>query len=65
VPDLICELILAHRRPELHETYDRHKYRDEKRNALDRWALRLRSIVEPPRANVVSMRCAEQASAQI
>jgi integrase len=64
VPDLICELILAHRRPELHETYDRHKYRDEKRNALDRWAARLWSIVEPPPANGVSMRGAEQASTQ-
>jgi integrase len=64
VPDLICELILAHRRPELHETYDRHKYRDEKRNALERWAVRLRFLVEPPPVNVVSMRSSEQASAQ-
>jgi integrase len=65
VPDLICEIILAHRRPELHETYDRHKYRDEKRNALEQWAVRLRSIVEPPPANVVSIHSAEQASAQV
>lgn len=56
VPDLIGELILAHRRPELHETYDLHKYRDEKRDALSRWATRLQTIVEPPPPNVVALR---------
>lgn len=56
VPDLIGELILAHRRPELHETYDLHKYRDEKRDALSRWVTRLQSIVEPPPSNIIAVR---------
>ena len=40
--------------------YDRHKYDDEKREALELWAAKLRSIVAPsPRSdNVVPLRVA-------
>jgi integrase len=56
VPDLISELIIAHRRPELHAIYDLHTYREEKREALEKWAARLLSIVEPPPDNVVPLK---------
>jgi integrase len=41
------EAVLAHVRPGIKGAYDHHKYRDEKRRALDLWAARLRSIVKP------------------
>jgi integrase len=47
VPDLIAELVIAHAKPDLHKVYDQHAYLDEKRRALDLWANKLRSIVEP------------------
>jgi len=57
VPDLVRELVIAHTKPGLHKVYDQHAYLDEKRRALDLWAARLRSIVEPaPAGNVVKMR---------
>jgi integrase len=55
VPDLVRELVIAHTKPGLHKVYDLHAYLDEKRQALDLWAARLRSIVEPPPANVVKL----------
>jgi integrase len=55
VPDLIRELVIAHTKPGLHKVYDRHAYLDEKRQALDLWARRLRDIVTPPPANVVDL----------
>jgi integrase len=53
IPDLVRELVIAHTKPGLHKVYDQHAYVDEKRRALDLWAARLRSIVDPPPANVV------------
>jgi len=55
VPDLVRELVIAHSKPGLHKVYDQFAYLDEKRRALDLWAARLRSIVEPPPANVVKL----------
>lgn len=49
------EAVLAHARPGIKGTYDLHDYFDEKREALELWAARLRSIVEPAPANVVSL----------
>jgi len=42
-------------RPGIKGTYDKYQYLDEKREALTLWNARLRSIVEPPPANVVEM----------
>ena len=56
IPDLVRELVIAHRKPGLHKVYDQHAYLDEKRHALELWAGRLRSIVEPAPANVVPLR---------
>jgi hypothetical protein len=41
------EAVLAHARPGIKGTYDVYDYADEKREALELWAVRLRSIVEP------------------
>jgi hypothetical protein len=41
------EAVLAHARPGTKGTYDVYDYADEKREALELWAARLRSIVEP------------------
>jgi integrase len=54
VSDLVRELVIGHTKPGLHKVYDLHAYEDEKRFALDEWASRLRSIVEPPPANIVT-----------
>jgi integrase len=56
VPDLVRELVIAHTKPGLHKVYDQHSYCEEKRNALELWAARLRTIIEPPRANVIQLR---------
>jgi integrase len=55
VPDLVRELVIAHTKPGLHKVYDQHAYVDEKRHALDLWAVRVRDIVGPAPANVVKM----------
>jgi integrase len=58
VPDLVRELVIAHSKPGLHKVYDQFAYLDEKRRALDLWAARLRSIVEPQPLNVVKLTAA-------
>jgi integrase len=55
ISDLVRELVIGHTKPGLHKVYDQHAYLDEKRFALDAWAARLRSIVQPPPANVVEL----------
>jgi integrase len=57
VPQNVCEAILAHRPPGIVGTYDVYQYQDEKREALEAWAKRLKSIVEPaPDDNVIPLR---------
>jgi integrase len=53
VQDMVRELVIAHARPGLHKVYDQHSYLDEKRQCLDLWGARLRSITEPAPDNVV------------
>jgi integrase len=55
ISDLVRELVIAHAKPGLHKVYDMHAYEAEKRQALEMWGARLRSIVTPPPANVVKM----------
>jgi integrase len=55
VTDLVRELVIAHTKPGLHKVYDQHLYLDEKRQALELWAARLRSIIEPPPGNIVTL----------
>ena len=54
----VREAVLAHARPGIKGVYDKYQYLDEKREALTLWNARLRSIVEPPPANVVELRAA-------
>ena len=57
VPYEVRELVIGHVKRGLTKTYDRYDFLDEKREALDAWARRLRSIVEPSEAgNVVPLR---------
>jgi integrase len=59
IPDVVCEAVLGHVRPGIKGVYDHHTYLDEKRNALELWAAKLRCIVEPaPVANVVPIAAA-------
>jgi integrase len=53
------EAVLAHVRPGIKAVYDVYDYFDEKREALELWAGRLRSIVDPPPSNVVPLRSRE------
>jgi integrase len=55
IPDLVRELVIGHTKPGLHKVYDQHAYLEEKRQALELWAARLRSIVEPQPDNVVPL----------
>ena len=47
IPEEVSEAVLAHARPGIKGHYDMHHYLDEKRDALEQWAARLRSIVAP------------------
>ena len=49
------EAVLAHARPGIKGVYDLHDYLDEKREALELWAARLREIVEPQPDNVIKL----------
>jgi integrase len=56
VADLVRELVVAHAKPGLHQVYDQYAYVEEKRQALELWGRRLKSIVERPPSNVVPLR---------
>lgn len=49
------EALLAHAMPGVRGIYNKYKYLDEKREALELWGARLRSIVEPAPPNVVPL----------
>jgi integrase len=48
VPFVVAEIVLGHKLGGLHATYDVHGYESEQREALEKWAVRLREIVTPP-----------------
>jgi integrase len=56
VSPFIAELVIGHQQKGVHKVYDVHRYQDEKRDALERWASKLRTIIEPPPANVLPLR---------
>ena len=57
IPQIVAERVLNHaERNAIVKTYDRHEYATEKRDALERWANRLREITEPPPENVVQLK---------
>jgi integrase len=56
VSDIVAEMIIGHGRRGLQRVYDQHSYESEMREALELWAARLRSIVEPPPENVYELK---------
>ena len=56
IPEEVRETVLAHVRPGIKGVCDLHDYMDQKREALQLWGARLRSIVEPQPSNVVKLR---------
>jgi hypothetical protein len=50
------EAVMAHVRHGIKGVYDLHDYLDEKHEAFELWAARLRSIVEPPPDNVITLK---------
>jgi integrase len=56
VPEIVSERILNHAPRGLIGVYNVFEYRDEKADALQRWANRVRDIVTPPPDNVVDIR---------
>ena len=57
IPEIIAEMVMNHApRNVLARIYNRHEYATEKRDALERWANRLREITEPPPENVVKLK---------
>jgi integrase len=59
IPDEVRELMIAHRPSGLHQTYDLHRYREEKRRGFELWSDRLLTIVESPPSTVVPFRKAQ------
>ena len=55
VAEEVREAILAHARPGIKKVYDVHDYLDEKREALELWAARLKEIVTPKPDNVIKL----------
>ncbi len=56
VPEIVSEKVLNHQPDKLARTYNVHEYRDEKRNALERWAQHVMGIVQPDTGKVVALR---------
>jgi hypothetical protein len=53
----VAEAVLAHRQGGIAATYDLHEYQTEKAEALELWAQRIASIVNPPKpAKVIKLR---------
>jgi integrase len=52
----VAELCIGHRQRGIAAVYDVNRFERERREAMERWAAHLRSIVEPPPANVVTHR---------
>ena len=53
----VAEAVLGHVKPGIVGVYDQHQYLDEKREALEAWAVKLRTIVAPEvLGNVVQLR---------
>jgi integrase len=55
IADAVSEAVLGHAKKGLLRVYNQHRYLDEMREALDKWAMLLRGIVEPT-TNVIPMR---------
>jgi integrase len=48
IQDHVAEMVIGHARKGLQRVYDQHKFIDEMREALQKWSIALRIIVNPP-----------------
>lgn len=55
VSKVVAELVIAHTQKDLDAVYDQWAFIDERRKALELWAEKLRTIVEPAPNNVISL----------
>lgn len=55
VAPFIAEQVIGHRQKGIEKVYDLSRYRDQKRDALERWDRKLRAVISAPPANVVSL----------
>ena len=55
IPEIVRERTLNHVPQGLSATYNLYENQNEKKDALERWANRLREITEPPPENVVRL----------
>jgi integrase len=58
VSPLVAELVIGHKQRGIAAVYDLHRYEREKRDALNLWAGRLNTLIEPPYDNVVPIAAA-------
>jgi integrase len=56
IPEAAAEALMAHAPPPMVGVYNTHDYLPEKREALEKWAAHLRTIVNPTPDNVVALR---------
>lgn len=55
VPSEVAELVIGHAKEGLDRVYDQYEYEPEMREALVKWAARLREILAPPPSNVIQL----------
>jgi integrase len=55
IPDNVAELALRHAKTGLRRVYDQHRYEDEVREAMEAWAARVKTILDPG-SNVLRLR---------
>lgn len=59
IDDVVAERVMGHKLQGMLAVYNRHSYDTEKRQALDKWARKLREIVgieEPETGNIIEMK---------
>ncbi|TBB88096.1 tyrosine-type recombinase/integrase [Rhizobium ruizarguesonis] len=56
ISERVAEMVIGHGKKGLVRVYDQHAFTDEMREALEAWAVRLRSIVDPAPAQVLPIR---------
>ena len=52
----VAELAIGHGRGHLFRIYDQYEFECELRDALQRWANKLRDLIEPPPTNLVKLK---------
>jgi len=56
IAEHVAEIAIGHAKRGLIRIYDQHRHADEVRAAFERWHARLRDLIAPPPANVVTLR---------